>query len=236
MKFAVVVFPGSNCDRDCFHVISHVLDAPVEYVWHRDTDLKGADCVVLPGGFSYGDYLRTGAIAKMSPVMDAVAEFARKGGPVLGICNGFQVLLETGMLPGAMLRNKTLNFVCKDTYLRSSRRKQASTRTPFTSTLDDGEVIKLPIAHAEGNYFVDDDGLAELRDNDQIVFEYCSKDGEVSEAFNPNGSVGNIAGICSREGNVVGMMPHPERAAEAVLGNEDGLALFKAATLFATGQ
>jgi phosphoribosylformylglycinamidine synthase len=223
MKFAVVVFPGSNCDRDCFHVVSRVLDAPVEYVWHRDTDLKGADCVILPGGFSYGDYLRTGAIAKMSPVMDAVAEFADKGGPVIGICNGFQVLLETGMLPGAMLRNKTLNFICKDSYLRTR-----STRTPFSSTLDDGEVIKLPIAHAEGNYFIDEAGLADLRENDQIVFEYCSKDGEVSDAFNPNGSVANIAGICNREGNVVGMMPHPERAAEAVLGNEDGLALFEA--------
>jgi phosphoribosylformylglycinamidine synthase len=234
MKFAVVVFPGSNCDRDCFHVISRVLGAPVEYVWHRDTDLKGADCVVLPGGFSYGDYLRTGAIAKMSPVMDAVAEFADNGGPVLGICNGFQVLLETGMLPGAMLRNKSLNFICKDTYLRSSAKNGASPRTPFTSTLvssdsGDGEVIKLPIAHAEGNYFIDDDGLAELRQNDQIVFEYCSKDGEVSEEFNENGSVANIAGICNREGNVVGMMPHPERAAEAILGNEDGLKLFQSA-------
>lgn len=224
MKFAVVVFPGSNCDRDCFHVVSRVLDAPVEYVWHRDTDLKGADCVILPGGFSYGDYLRTGAIAKMSPVMDAVADFADKGGPVIGICNGFQVLLETGMLPGAMLRNKTLNFICKDVHLRC-----ASTRTPFSSRLDAGQIIELPIAHAEGNYFVDEAGLAELRDQDQIVFEYCSKDGEVAEAFNPNGSVANIAGICNRAGNVVGMMPHPERAAEAVLGNEDGLQLFRSA-------
>lgn len=224
MKFAVVVFPGSNCDRDCFHVVSRVLDAPVEYVWHRDTDLKGADCVLLPGGFSYGDYLRTGAIAKMSPVMDTVAEFAAKGGPVLGICNGFQVLLETGLLPGAMLRNTSLNFICKDSPLRC-----ATTRTPFSSTLEEGEVITLPIAHAEGNYFIDEAGLAELRDNDQIVFEYCSKDGEVAPEFNPNGSVANIAGICNRDGNVVGMMPHPERAAEAVLGNDDGVALFKAA-------
>ncbi|QDG49215.1 phosphoribosylformylglycinamidine synthase subunit PurQ [Persicimonas caeni] len=223
MKFAVVVFPGSNCDRDCFHVVSRVLDAPVEYVWHRDTDLKGADCVLLPGGFSYGDYLRTGAIAKMSPVMDTVAEFAANGGPVLGICNGFQVLLETGLLPGAMLRNTSLTFICKDSPLRC-----ATTRTPFTSTLEQGEVITLPIAHAEGNYFIDEDGLAELRDNDQIVFEYCSKDGEVAPEFNPNGSVANIAGICNREGNVVGMMPHPERAAEAVLGSDEGLALFKA--------
>ncbi len=224
MKFAVVVFPGSNCDRDCFHVVSRVLDAPVEYVWHRDTDLQGADCVILPGGFSYGDYLRTGAIAKMSPVMHAVAEFADKGGPVLGICNGFQVLLETGLLPGAMLRNESLTFICKDVHLRCT-----SGRTPFSSTLAEGDIIELPIAHAEGNYFIDEEGLGELRQNDQIVFEYCSKDGEVSQDFNPNGSVANIAGICNRAGNVVGMMPHPERAAEAVLGNDDGLALFEAA-------
>jgi phosphoribosylformylglycinamidine synthase subunit PurQ / glutaminase len=224
MKFAVVVFPGSNCDRDCFHVLSEVLDAPVEFVWHRDTDLADADCVVLPGGFSYGDYLRTGSIAKMSPLMGAVADFAGRGGPVLGICNGFQVLLETGLLPGAMLRNESLNFVCKDVHLRC-----ASTRTPFSSHLQVGQIIELPIAHAEGNYFIDEPGLAELREHDQIVFEYSSPTGEVAEAFNPNGSVANIAGICNRAGNVVGMMPHPERAAEAVLGHEDGLGLFRAA-------
>ncbi len=222
MKFAVVVFPGSNCDRDCYHVVSGVLDAPVEFVWHRDTDLHGADCVILPGGFSYGDYLRTGAIAKMSPVMEAVADFAQKGGPVIGICNGFQVLLETGMLPGAMLRNTTLNFICKDVHVRC-----VTARTPFSSQLDAGGVLTLPIAHAEGNYFIDEDGLAELRANDQIVFQYCSPNGGVDEEFNPNGSVANIAGICNVEGNVVGMMPHPERAAEAVLGNEDGLQLFQ---------
>lgn len=231
MKFAVVVFPGSNCDRDCFHVVSRVLDAPVEYVWHRDTDLAGADCVILPGGFSYGDYLRTGAIAKMSPVMDAVAEFAEQGGPVIGICNGFQVLLETGMLPGAMLRNESLNFTCRDVYLRCT-----STRTPFSAHLDEGQVIKLPIAHAEGNYFVDEAGLEELRANDQIVYQYCSPDGEVSAAHNPNGSVACIAGVCNRAGNVVGMMPHPERAAEEVLGNTDGLALFESAVDFVTNR
>ncbi|MFP4600306.1 MAG: phosphoribosylformylglycinamidine synthase subunit PurQ [Persicimonas sp.] len=222
MKFAVVVFPGSNCDRDCFHVVSRVLDAPVEFVWHRDTDLRGADCVILPGGFSYGDYLRTGSIAKMSPVMDAVADFAEQGGPVLGICNGFQVLLETGLLPGAMLRNTSLNFICKDVYLRC-----ATTRTPFSSRLAKDQIIELPIAHAEGNYFIDEAGLAELRENDQIVFEYSSADGEVAGAYNPNGSVANIAGICNRAGNVVGMMPHPERAAEAVLGGVAGLELFR---------
>ena len=231
MKFAVVVFPGSNCDRDCFHVLSRVLGAPVEYVWHRDTDLKGADCVVLPGGFSYGDYLRTGAVAKMSPVMDAVADFARQGGPVLGICNGFQVLLETGLLPGAMLRNKTLTFICKDVHLRCR-----TGRTPFSSALEAGQIIELPVAHAEGNYFIDEVGLAELRDNDQIVFEYCSPEGRLDEPFNPNGSVASIAGICNERGNVVGMMPHPERAAESVLGNEDGLALFESALNTATQQ
>ncbi|MFW5968942.1 MAG: phosphoribosylformylglycinamidine synthase subunit PurQ [Persicimonas sp.] len=224
MNFAVVVFPGSNCDRDCYHVISEALGAPVEFVWHRDTELGGADCVVLPGGFSYGDYLRTGAVAKMSPIMEAVADFAERGGPVIGICNGFQVLLETGLLPGAMLRNESLEFICKDVHLRC-----ATTRTPFSRGLDVGEVIELPIAHAEGNYFIDEAGLADLRKNDQVVFEYCSPSGQVERRFNPNGSVANIAGICNEAGNVVGMMPHPERAAETVLGGAAGLRLFESA-------
>jgi phosphoribosylformylglycinamidine synthase len=224
MKFAVIVFPGSNCDRDCFHVISRVLDAPVDYVWHRDEELGDVDCVVLPGGFSYGDYLRTGAVAKMSPVMAAVREFAEQGGPVLGICNGFQVLLETGMLPGAMLRNESLHFVCKDVYLRCS-----STQTPFTSNLEVGEVLRMPVAHAEGNYFIEPEGLERLQQNDQIVFEYATRDGQVVEMANPNGSVANIAGIRNEAGNVLGMMPHPERAAEDVLGGSDGLELFEAA-------
>jgi phosphoribosylformylglycinamidine synthase len=224
MKFAVIVFPGSNCDRDCFHVISRVLDAPVDYVWHRDEELGDVDCVVLPGGFSYGDYLRTGAVAKMSPVMAAVREFAEQGRPVLGICNGFQVLLETGMLPGAMLRNESLHFVCKDVYLRCS-----STQTPFTSNLEVGEVLRMPVAHAEGNYFIEPEGLERLQQNNQIVFEYATRDGQVVEMANPNGSVANIAGIRNEAGNVLGMMPHPERAAEDVLGGSDGLELFEAA-------
>jgi phosphoribosylformylglycinamidine synthase len=224
MKFAVIVFPGSNCDRDCFHVVSRVLDAPVDYVWHRDDELGDVDCVVLPGGFSYGDYLRTGAVAKMSPVMSAVRRFAEKGGPVIGICNGFQVLLETGMLPGAMLRNESLHFICKDVYLRCN-----TTRTPFTSNLEEGDVLEMPIAHAEGNYFIEPAGLQRLRDNDQIVFQYATRAGEVTEMANPNGSVANIAGICNQAGNVLGMMPHPERAAEPVLGGADGLKLFEAA-------
>lgn len=224
MKFAVVVFPGSNCDRDCHHVLSRVLGQPVEYVWHREASLGGVDGVVLPGGFSYGDYLRSGAVAKMSPVMDAVRRFGERGGPVLGICNGFQVLLEAGMLPGAMLRNRSLRFICRDVYLRC-----ASGRSAFSSGLEPGEVLRMPIAHAEGNYFLDDEGLERLRAHDQIVFQYCSREGEVSAASNPNGSVANIAGITNERGNVLGMMPHPERAAEDVLGGRDGRRIFEAA-------
>ncbi len=223
MKFAVIVFPGSNCDRDCFHVVGEVAGADVEFVWHREHDLSGYDAVIVPGGFSYGDYLRAGAVAKMSPVMEGVRAFAGRGGPVIGICNGFQILLENGLLPGAMQRNNTLRFMCKDVFLRCE-----STRTPFTSTLANGQVIKLPIANAEGNYFIDEQGLARLRDNDQVVFTYAGADGSVDDSTNVNGSVGNIAGICNEAGNVLGMMPHPERAAEAVLGNTDGRALFLA--------
>lgn len=223
MSFAVVVFPGSNCDRDCFHVVEQVLGQPVQYVWHRDTEIpEGIDCVIVPGGFSYGDYLRSGAVAKMSPIMDAVARFARGGGKVLGICNGFQILLESGLLPGAMLRNTSLKFICKPVYLRCDTR-----RTAFTSALSEGQVLQIPIAHAEGNYFIDDDGLKRLQDNAQIVFQYANAKGEVTVGANPNGSVHNIAGICNEAGNVVGMMPHPERAAEGVLGSRDGLAIFE---------
>ena len=222
MRFAVVVFPGSNCDRDCFHVLGRVLEAEVDYVWHRNTDLSDFDCVVVPGGFSYGDYLRAGAMAKLSPVMDAVRDFAERGGPVIGICNGFQALLESGLLPGAMQRNTTLRFQCRDAWLRC-----ATDRTPFTRGMAQGELIRLPIANAEGNYFIDDDGLARLRDQDQVVFQYVTAEGEVAEGANPNGSVFNIAGVCNEAGNVLGMMPHPERAAEALLGNADGLRLFQ---------
>lgn len=216
MKFGVLVFPGSNCDRDCHHVLTRVVGVEADFIWHRDTDVDGFDALVVPGGFSYGDYLRAGAVAKISPVMEAVRAFADRGGPVIGICNGFQILLECGFLPGAMLRNDTLRFMCKPVRLRV-----ATTRTPFTSHYEEGEVVQFPIANAEGNYFIDEDGLKRLRDEDSVVFEYADA--------NPNGSVGNIAGICNRAGNVVGLMPHPERASEAVLGSTDGLRVFQGA-------
>jgi phosphoribosylformylglycinamidine synthase len=207
-----------------------VLDQEAEFIWHRDRDLADVDVVVLPGGFSYGDYLRTGAIAKLSPVMQEVAAFAESGGPVVGICNGFQVLLETGLLPGGMLRNESLHFICRDVHLRCAR-----TGSAFSQTLDVGEVLEMPIAHAEGNYTIDESGLAKLREHDQIVFQYCDAEGDVERASNPNGSVENIAGICNRRGNVVGMMPHPERASETMLGGTDGRALFESALEYAAG-
>ena len=222
--FAVVVFPGSNCDRDCRHAIEQATGADVRMIWHQETDLGEVDCVVLPGGFSYGDYLRPGALAKVSPVMSAVRAFADRGGPVLGICNGFQILLETEMLPGAMIRNRALRFHCDTVHLRV-----ASARSAFTGRLALGEVVRVPIAHADGNYFIDDDGLAALRDHDQIVLQYASPAGDIDVGHNPNGSAFNIAGISNRAGNVVGMMPHPERACEAVLGSEDGRAFFASA-------
>lgn len=213
MNFGIVVFPGSNCDRDCYHVVTDVLGESAEFVWHRDAAVDHFDALIIPGGFSYGDYLRSGAVAKLSPVMQAVRGFAERGGPVIGICNGFQILLECGLLPGAMLHNRSLRFICKSVQLRV-----AATRTPFTATYELGQVIDLPVAHAEGNYTVNADGLSRLRDHDQIVFEYVD---------NPNGSAANIAGICNEVGNVVGLMPHPERASEAVLGGVDGLAMFQ---------
>lgn len=229
MRFGIVVFPGSNCDRDCYHVVERVLGEQAEWVWHKDRELPDLDCVVLPGGFSYGDYLRCGAIAKMSPVMDAVREFAADGGAVVGICNGFQVLLECELLPGAMIRNTSLKFVCKDTHLRC-----VTDRSAITTGIDVGEVVKMPVAHAEGNYYIDEAGLGELFENDQVVFQYCDADGDVRPEVNPNGSLRNIAGICNDDGNVVGLMPHPERASESILGNSDGLELFKAAVRFAS--
>ncbi len=222
MKFAVVVFPGSNCDQDCFYVIKDVLRQSVKYIWHKHTDVNGFDCVILPGGFSYGDYLRTGAIARFSPVMKSIAEFARKGGSVIGICNGFQILLEAGLLPGVMLRNKGLHFICRYVYIKTK-----NNQTGFTALYKKGEVLKIPIAHNEGNYYIDAAGLKQLKDNNQIVFRYCSATGEVSDQFNPNGALDNIAGIVNKKGNVLGMMPHPERACEKELGSQDGYFIFK---------
>lgn len=220
MKFGVVVFPGSNCDQDCFHAVKEVIKQPVEYVWHKDTDLHGKgtdlngfDCIILPGGFSYGDYLRTGAIARFSPIMDSIIKFAKNGGLVIGICNGFQILLEAGLLPGAMLRNENLHFICKYVEL-----KVEATDTPFSSQYKKGQIVRIPIAHNEGNYYIDDKGLQELKKNNQIVFRYVD---------NPNGAIDDIAGIVNKERNVLGMMPHPERSSEIELGSVDGRMIFE---------
>jgi phosphoribosylformylglycinamidine synthase len=217
VKFAVVVFPGSNSDYDAFYAASRVIGEQAELIWHKDTDLKGADAVMLPGGFAHGDYLRTGAIARFSPIMSAVKTFAERGGPVLGICNGFQVLLEAGLLPGAMVRNDRIKFVSQIVPVRVDQ-----TDTPFTSACAPMQVLQLPIAHGEGNYYAPPDVLSQLEANRQVVFRYCNATGDVSPAFNPNGSLNNIAGICNRERNVVGLMPHPERASEPALGSADG--------------
>ncbi|HLW82778.1 MAG TPA: phosphoribosylformylglycinamidine synthase subunit PurQ [Candidatus Acidoferrales bacterium] len=222
MKFGVVVFPGSNCDQDAYHAVSAVLGEPVEFLWHRSENIPGCDAIILPGGFAFGDYLRTGAIARFSPVMHAVERFARRGGLVLGICNGFQILLEAGLLPGAMLRNRALRFLCRDVHLRVE-----TTNTPFTSAAQRGQILKIPIAHMEGNYFCDAKTLEELECNDQIVLRYATPAGEIEDSANPNGSLAAIAGICNRERNVFGMMPHPERAVEASLGSTDGLVIFR---------
>lgn len=222
MRFGVVVFPGSNCDYDCYFAIKQWVSSSVEFIWHKSTRLNTYDCIVLPGGFSYGDYLRTGAIARFSPVMDNVIKYAENGGLVIGICNGFQILLESGLLPGAMLRNTSLRFVCKYITLRT-----VTTRTPFTASLKKGEVLSVPIAHNEGNYYIDEKGLEELQKNSQIVFQYCDADGAVSDSSNPNGSLLNIAGICSKRGNILGMMPHPERCCDPLLGSIDGLKIFQ---------
>ncbi|WP_455370573.1 phosphoribosylformylglycinamidine synthase subunit PurQ [Petrachloros mirabilis] len=222
MKVGVIVFPGSNCDHDCEHVFQDVLGQSVEMIWHKETKLAGLDAIVVPGGFSYGDYLRTGAIARFSPVMGAVKEFAKKGGLVIGICNGFQILLEAGLLPGAMLRNRSLHFICKDVFVRVE-----NAATPFTSACKPGQVLKIPIAHADGNYYTDPVTLAGLQANAQIVFRYCDAAGKVTPDANPNGSLDNIAGIRNDKGNVLGMMPHPERCAEEMLGNEEGRVIFQ---------
>ena len=222
MKFAIVVFPGSNCDQDCFHVARELLGQQAEYVWHREKDLKGADAVILPGGFAYGDYLRAGALARFSPVMESVAEFAARGGPVLGICNGFQVLLEAGLLPGAVRVNRGLRYICRDVHLRVEK-----SDTPFTSLYETGSVVRMPIGHMEGNYTAPPDTLAELDRERRVVFRYCDAQGRVTDAANPNGASDAIAGIANRGGNVVGLMPHPDRCAEGLLGNAAGLAMFE---------
>ena len=222
MKFGVVVFPGSNCEHDCHYVLKDVLGQRVEYVWHQSTDVGGFDCLVLPGGFSYGDYLRTGAVARFSPVMKAVDRFADGGGMVIGICNGFQILLEAGLLPGAMMRNTGLKFICRFVDVRVE-----TTSTPWTSMAGHGQVLKVPIAHNEGNYQVPYETLEEMKRKGQVVFRYCSPEGGVQGEYNPNGATENIAGVCSPGGNVLGMMPHPERASEAELGSTDGLVIWR---------
>ena len=222
MKFGVVVFPGSNCDEDAYHAVGAVLGQPVELLWHRSEQISGCDAIILPGGFAFGDYLRTGAIARFSPVMHAVERFARRGGLVAGFCNGFQILLEAGLLPGAMLRNRDLRYICRHVYIRVE-----NTNSPFTCAARQGQVLKIPIAHGEGNYFCDAETLAELERNGQILFRYTTEDGRLDDAANPNGSLSAIAGICNRERNVMGMMPHPERAVEAPLGSQDGLVIFR---------
>lgn len=225
MKFGVVVFPGSNCDHDTFHALSAVLHQPVEFLWHGSEDLAGSDAIILPGGFAFGDYLRTGAIARFSPVMRSVARFAHKGGLVMGICNGFQILLEAGLLPGAMVRNQGLRFLCRFVHLRVE-----TTHTRFTSAARRGQVLKIPIAHMEGNYVCDDDTLGELERHDQILLRYTTAAGRSDDSANPNGSRAAVAGICNRGRNVFGMMPHPERAVEAALGSTDGLVIFHSIT------
>jgi len=222
MKFGVVVFPGSNCDFDSYQAIKVIGAGEVVYLWHAETSLKGVDVVVLPGGFSYGDYLRSGAIARFSPIMKSVISFAKKGGIVIGICNGFQILLETGLLPGAMRKNLGMRFVCKDVYLRVE-----NSDSRFTRKCPRDKTLKIPIAHAEGNYFADENTLKELTETNRIVFRYSDKDGNITDSANPNGAQDNIAGIINDNGNVLGMMPHPERASEMILGSEDGKFIFE---------
>jgi phosphoribosylformylglycinamidine synthase I len=221
MKFGVLVFPGSNCDHDAYNVIAEIAHQPVTFLWHDSEDLNGVDAVLVPGGFAYGDYLRTGAIARFSPVMQAVKKFAADGGLVLGICNGFQILTESGLLPGALMRNAGLKYICKQVHLRVE-----TTESPFTNQLKKGEVIQIPIGHMEGNYFCDPETLRQLEDEDRIAFRYSTPSGEITREANPNGSLSNIAGILSDERNMLGMMPHPDRSSESLLGSADGWKIF----------
>lgn len=221
-RIGVVVFPGSNCDHDAYYAFKKILDCETKFLWHKETSLQNSDVIILPGGFSYGDYLRTGAIARFSPIMDCVIEFANNGGCVVGICNGFQILLEAGLLPGVMLKNKSLQFVCKDIYLSVE-----NDNTLFTKDINPDKVLKIPVAHGEGNYFADEKTLKTLEENNQVVFRYVSPENVIDENWNPNGSVQNIAGIVNRHGNVLGMMPHPERSCDPVLGKTDGQLIFR---------
>jgi phosphoribosylformylglycinamidine synthase I len=225
MKFGVIVFPGSNCDHDAYHVLSKHVGQPVDFVWHKETNLDSFDALVIPGGFSYGDYLRAGALARFSPVMNAVKDFAAKGKFVFGICNGFQILCEAGLLPGALMRNADLHFVCRHVGIRVE-----NANTPYTSELETGRVLSIPLAHADGNYTCDPETLNSLEENGQIVFRYCEPDGEITANANPNGALSNIAGICNLDRNVLGMMPHPERACEELLGSNDGRDIFRSLT------
>jgi phosphoribosylformylglycinamidine synthase I len=226
-KFGVVVFPGSNCDHDAYYTLKKILGYDVTFLWHKENDLQNSDVIILPGGFSYGDYLRTGSIARFSPIMKSVIDFANSGGYVLGICNGFQILLEAGLLPGVMLKNKSLQFVCKDVYLSVENND-----TSFTKGVTEKRVLKIPVAHGEGNYFADEETLKSLVDNNQVVFRYSSPEGNINENYNPNGSVMNIAGIINKKGNILGMMPHPERACDSVLGKTDGTFIFNSLANF----
>jgi phosphoribosylformylglycinamidine synthase len=222
MKFGVLVFPGSNCDHDTYHVIAEIAHQPVTFLWHDSSELENCDAILVPGGFAYGDYLRTGAIARFSPVMQSVKKFAASGGLVLGICNGFQILCEAGLLPGALMRNAGLKYICKQVHLRTE-----TTDSPFTNQLKAGQVVQIPIGHMEGNYFCDEETLAALKRDDRIVFRYCDRDAAVTSAANPNGSLENIAGILNEGRNVLGMMPHPDRSSERLLGSADGLLIFQ---------
>ncbi|MFH0799623.1 MAG: phosphoribosylformylglycinamidine synthase subunit PurQ [Pseudomonadota bacterium] len=222
MKFGIIVFPGSNCDHDCFHAVTEVLHQEAEFLWHKEKGLKGSDCLILPGGFSYGDYLRSGAMAACSPIMDSVKEFAAGGGRVLGICNGFQILQEAGLLPGALMRNSSLKFICRDLHVRVER-----TDTPFTSACRDGEVMSIPVAHMDGNFFMERRQLDALEKSRQVLFRYCDSGGDVNDESNPNGSLGAVAGLMNAKGNVLGLMPHPERCSESILGNRGGIKILE---------
>jgi phosphoribosylformylglycinamidine synthase I len=221
-RVGVIVFPGSNCDHDAYHALKHLMNAEVKFLWHKETDVSGLDMIIVPGGFSYGDYLRSGAIARFSPIMQELIGYAQKGGPVMGICNGFQILLEAGLIPGAMRHNEQLKFICKDVHIRVE-----STQSIYTSSLQKDQLLTIPVSHGEGNYYIDNDGLKELQDNDQVLFRYVNAHGETTPEANINGSIDNIAGITNKHKNVLGMMPHPERAMERLLGKEDGKHIFE---------